>query len=153
MTRANPTPEREFQRTIVDLLDTFGYAVDHTYPLRTQHGWRTGSTLVGKPDLLAIRPPRILAIEVKGEHTRVEPEQIACLSLFAEVPCARAWLIRPSDPWSDLVAWVRRPKLAPATFGFDPITVGEARRVLREARRRKAARRDAPPLGKRSRRG
>jgi hypothetical protein len=136
VTKANPVPEREFQTTLIRALEIFGYVVEHTYPLRTEHGWRDGTTLKGKPDLVAIRPPRLLAIEVKGEHTVVTPEQVACLSLFAAVPCARAWVLRPQDPWTDVQAWIRRPKLAPTVYGFDPLDLREARAVLARARRR-----------------
>lgn len=138
MTKANPTPEREFQTTLVSVLEVFGYVVEHTYPLRTQHGWRTGSTLKGKPDLIALRPPRLLAIEVKGEHTVLEEPQRAVLSLYAEIPSCRAWVIRPNDPpWPVVQEWIRRPYPAPAVHGFEPMTVGQAKRVIAASRRRK----------------
>lgn len=143
MTPAAAVPEKDFQRTLVATLEVFGYVVEHTYPLRTQHGWRTGSTLVGKPDLIAVRPPRLLAIECKSDVGRADPEQIAVLSLYAAVPCARAWVLRPRDPWDDVVSWLRRPKLAPAVYGFEAVEPAEARRLLADAARKRAERRAA----------
>lgn len=134
-------PERAWQATLVELLEAFGYAVEHTYPLMTRPKgsdrpvWRTGSTLKGKPDLIALRPPRLLAIECKTDVGRLDPAQRAVLSLYAGVPCARAWVLRPRDPWPDIVEWVRRPKLAPAVFGFEPQPAAEAMALIRNPKR------------------
>jgi hypothetical protein len=154
VTKANLTREKDFQDTIVQTLEMFGYVVEHTYPLLTrprggQPVWRTGSTLKGKPDLIAVRPPRILAIEVKGENTVLEPDQRAVLSLYAAVPCARAWVIRPHDPpWPLVQRWIERPQPpegegepAPRTYGFDVMTPGQARQFLHSRRRRAPSRR------------
>lgn len=123
--------ERNWQDTLVDLLHVFGYAVDHTYPLQTRQGiWRTPSTMKGKPDLTALRPPRVLAIECKTDRGKPTTEQRACLTVWAAIPCARAWLLRPSDDWDTIVAWVRRPSVAPLVYGFDPMDLPEARRIL-----------------------
>jgi hypothetical protein len=143
MTRAARTSEREFQDTLVGVLELFGYVVEHTYPLLTrpksgQPVWRTGSTLKGKPDLIAVRPPRLLAIEVKTEVGRPSPEQVAVLSMYSEVPCARAWLVTPDDPpWADVQAWIRQPQPAPRTHGFEPMGREEYLRVIDASRRRK----------------
>ncbi len=136
-----PSPtikERDWQATLVATLEVFGYVVEHTYPLRTQHGWRTGSTLVGKPDLVALRPPRLLAIECKTAKGRLTREQIAVLSLYSMVPCARAWVLRPTDPWPDIQEWLRRPKFAPDVYGFEPLTQLEAFRVVASTSQRVA---------------
>jgi hypothetical protein len=124
------TKERDWQATLVAALEVFGYVVEHTYPLRTQHGWRTGSTLTGKPDLIALRPPRLLAIECKTDKGRLTTEQVAVLSLYALVPCCRAWVLRPRDPWDTVQSWLRRPKLAPVTYGFEPMPQLDAYRVV-----------------------
>jgi hypothetical protein len=117
------SPEKEFQRTIVETLELFGYVGTHLFPLRDIHGqMRTPSTASGWPDLVYLRPPRVLAIEVKGDTGKADPKQIAWLSLWANIPCARAWLVRPSDPpWNDLLGWIRRPAQAPMLYGFTPI--------------------------------
>lgn len=129
--------EKEWQATLVAALEVFGYVVAHTYPLLTKQGfWRTGCTLKGQPDLIALRPPRLLAIEVKADRGRLEGAQRAVLSLYAEVPNARAWVLRPRDPWPDIQAWMRDPKSAPRVYGFDPVDRLIAYRELATARQR-----------------
>jgi hypothetical protein len=133
--RSGPS-EKEWQSTLVDLLEVFGYVVEHTYPLRTEHGWRTGSTLKGKPDLIAVRPPRILAIECKVDREKPTAHQIAVLTLYSLIPNARAWVLRDSDPWDDIQAWVRNPKASPRVYGFTPVDQLAAFRTLATARQR-----------------
>jgi hypothetical protein len=134
--------EKAYQDTLVGLLEMFGYVTEHSYPLMTKQGfWRTGSTLKGKPDLIAVRPPRLLAIEVKVPPNRIEPEQRCVLSLYAAIPCARAWLVTPTDPpWADLQQWVRHPRAAPVAYGFEVMDPVEARAELgRLAKGRRAS--------------
>lgn len=145
------SPEKDYQNTLVGLLEMFGYVTEHSYPLLTKQGfWRTGSTLKGKPDLIALRAPRLLAIEVKVPPNRIEPEQRCVLSLYAAIPCARAWLVTPTDPpWADLQAWVRHPKDAPVAHGFDVMDPLEARAELK----RLAKERNVSKRSKRGSRG
>ena len=130
MAKRGATPEAEWQNTLVDLLQTFGYIVEHTYRLRTRDGWRTGSTLRGKPDLMAIRIPRVLAIECKRDGEYPTRAQKAVLTLYSHVPCARAWVLRPRDDFDMITAWVRRPATAPAHYGFEPLDPDDAARIL-----------------------
>lgn len=142
MARNAVGPERVWQDNVEALLRKHGYVVDHSYQLLTRDGiWRTGSTWIGKPDLVALRPPRVLAIEVKakGRKGTAGPRQLASLSWWSMVPCARAWLLLPdSVPYDTLVDWIRRPAQAPATFGFEPMGQLEAFRVLATADQRTA---------------
>lgn len=133
--------EKEHQAKVVDTLRLFGYEVQHVYKLRTIDGsWQTGTTESGWPDLTAIREPRILGIEIKAATGRLTDEQRAWLTMFASVPCARAWVLRPTDDWSLTLDWIKNPKDAPAIFGFTP--VDDPSLVLAAARaRRSAARR------------
>lgn len=128
--------EKEWQATLVAAAEIFGYVVEHTYPLQTRHGWRTGSTLVGKPDLIMLRPPRQVVIECKTNKGRLDPQQRAVLSLYALIPNTRAWVLRPRDPWSDIQDWLRRPGRAPATYGFDPMPQLDAFRLVASSRQR-----------------
>jgi len=125
--------EAEWQRQVVRLLNEFGYVCDHVFRLRCHDGsWRTGNTLAGRPDVIALRPPRLLAIELKAERGVLDRRQRACLSLYAEVPGARAWVLRPSD--LDVAReWFRRPGPAPAVYGFERMTQLEAYRVVAPA--------------------
>ncbi len=132
-----PGPEAAFQATLTDALDLLGYVWDHTYPLRTRDGWRTGSTLKGKPDLIALRPPIELAIEVKTGEGVLAAEQRAVLSLYAQLPHARAWVLRSTMPWPMITGWLQDPQAAPRVHGFDPMNRAEAKRVIDRSRLRR----------------
>ena len=132
------TPERAFQQAFVALLEAHRYVVDHTYPLRTSGGqWRTGSTLKGKPDLLALRPPWMLAIELKAKGGTLAEVQRAVLSVFAAMPQARAWVLYETAPTRMLTTWIAEPEAAPATHGFEVMDLVEARRVIAASRLRR----------------
>lgn len=142
MTAKRASPEKRFQRKIVETLEAYGYETNHTFPLMTEHGWRTGTTAKGWPDLTALRIPRILAIEVKDDGKYPPPEQRAWLTLFSEIPSCRAWCLRPSDDWDLIVEWIRRPANSPRVYGFRPTDLDEIPRVL--ARHRTRARKAIP---------
>lgn len=132
-----PTPEAAFQGTVTDALTALGWVWDHTYPLRTRDGWRTGSTLKGKPDLIALKPPIELAIELKAEDGVLAEEQRAVLSMYAQLPHARAWVLRSTMPWAMITSWLQDPQAAPRVHGFAPMTRVEAKRVIDLSRLRR----------------
>lgn len=136
MSKRAPGPEKTFQAELVKALHARGYIVEHTYRLRCDDGsWRTGNTLNGKPDLTAIRPPRILAIEVKAD-SKVRADQLAVLTLYSLIPNARAWVLRPTDDWPTILRWLDTPKDAPRVYGFEPLTQLEAYRIVAPASQR-----------------
>lgn len=113
--------EKEFQNTLVELLETLGWAHCHTYPLQTKHGYRTGTTAKGWPDLVALRGEFVVAIEVKSDTGRVTAEQVEWLDRFARLGCGRAWLVDPSLPLQQLAEWLQHPDGAPVVFGYRQI--------------------------------
>lgn len=115
-----PTSERAYQETLVTTLEVFGWHVCHVYPLQTKHGWRTGTTADGWPDLVCLRREWIIAIEVKSDKGRATPQQRLWLHRFAAVESARAWLLRPSDDYGEIVEWFRDPAHAPRVHGWTP---------------------------------
>jgi hypothetical protein len=76
-----PTSEAEWMVTIGDALDVTGWAWIHHRPARRKDGkWTTptqGNSSKGFPDLVCIRPPRVLWIEVKTNAGRATREQTA----------------------------------------------------------------------------
>lgn len=120
LAEALPLLEKEWQATVVQLLERLGWSVNHTRAGRGKKGvWTTPTTAKGWPDLVALRGARLLAIEVKGPKTPVTPEQLEWLARFAELPCACAWLLRPSVDAQALAEWIAYPEKAPRTFGFE----------------------------------
>lgn len=79
VTDAPITSEREWMRTIGDALDYNGWRYIHHRPARRKSGkWTTpteGNSAKGFPDLVCVRPPRVLWIEVKTDRGRPTPEQ------------------------------------------------------------------------------
>jgi Holliday junction resolvase len=137
---SGPTPqatEREWQKTLVAALEVYGWHVNHTFMLQTRDGrWRTGTTAKGFPDLQALRGSWQLAIEVKGYKTAVEEEQLVWLARFANLPAARAWILRPQDDWSDIQRWMRDPEHAPRRFGWSVERAAVAVERIERRRRR-----------------
>lgn len=124
--RPSPTAvsEREWQKTLVVLFETLGWHVNHVFPLQTKHGWRTGTTAEGWPDLTAFRREHLVAVEVKSEKGKPTEAQLTWLQRFALLPCARAWILRPSDEIQTVAAWLRDPESAPRVHGWAPTTTG-----------------------------
>ena len=56
----------------------------------------------GFPDIIAVRPPRILAIELKSEKGRLRPEQRGWLDLLERVPGVEVHVWCPAD-WENVV--------------------------------------------------
>lgn len=115
------TLEKDWQHTLVGALEIAGYSVQHVFPLQTRHGtWKTGTTASGWPDLVALRDEWLIAIEVKGEKTPVDPKQIAWLMRFTEAHCP-AWILRPQDSWELISDWIAHPRDSPLCHGWTPL--------------------------------
>ena len=68
--------ERDFQRTVIELAKVRGWLVYHALPARTKKGWRTLTQGdVGFPDLVMVRPPRLIFAELKSEKGKMTVEQ------------------------------------------------------------------------------
>ena len=69
--------EEELQGGVIDLARLQGWRVAHFRPARTEQGWRTPVAADGKgfPDLLMLRHPRLLVVELKSDRGRMTPEQ------------------------------------------------------------------------------
>lgn len=118
--------EKDWSKTVKATLEQFGYAVNHVFPMKTSDGsWRTGTTAKGWPDWMAVRGRYILALELKGFSaagvgTPFKPGQIEWLEKFAGIPTGRAWVLRPTDPFDEIVQMIRFPQDAPRRYGYTP---------------------------------
>jgi hypothetical protein len=72
--------EAEWMVAIGDRLDYYGWTWHDTYPTRRTPGrWTPEHSAKGVPDLICLRPPRVLWLEIKTETGRVTPQQEAWL--------------------------------------------------------------------------
>jgi len=84
-----PQTEKQFQAAVVELARLTGWLCFHTLDSRRSEP--------GFPDLVAIRPPRVLFIELKVEKGRLSRAQEHWLKLLRLVPCVEVFVWRPSD--------------------------------------------------------
>lgn len=87
-----PINERQFQRQVVNLAKLLGWRCYWTWnSLHSPKGW---------PDLVLIRRPRIVFLELKGERTTVTDDQF---DTIAELQACgmTAMIARPSD-WPEI---------------------------------------------------
>jgi hypothetical protein len=99
-------PEVDWQHTVVDLLTVLGYRSMHVrHSVGKGNRWTTTTSVAGWPDLVAWRPGRLVAIELKSARGRVTPEQAQVLEELTDagVECRVA---RPAD-FHDPRAWLQ----------------------------------------------
>lgn len=84
-----PQTEREFQTDVLRLAAMFDWRVFHTFDSRR--------SAPGFPDLVLIRPPRVIFAELKAPGGRVRPEQALWLHDLDQCPGVESYLWRPED--------------------------------------------------------
>lgn len=85
--------EAEWQQTVVDTASAFGWWSYHNRDSRgSNEGW---------PDLVLVRPPRFVLVELKTNKGRVRPRQAIILDMLRAC-CLDVRLWRPKD-WDDEV--------------------------------------------------
>ena len=89
--------EQQWQNTVVEAAQLLGWWVFHDHDSRRNQP--------GFPDLVLIRPPRVVFVELKRETGRVSPAQEEVLGMLAECPGVESRVARPSN-WSSLVEWL-----------------------------------------------
>jgi hypothetical protein len=101
--------EKEWQQTVIDAAQAFGWRVAHFRTSRTGSGGHATAVQAdgaGYPDLTMVRGSRLLFVELKGEKGRVAQAQAEWLyALSQAVPgCVTVW--RPSD-WPEVERTLR----------------------------------------------
>jgi hypothetical protein len=81
--------EAEFQRAVVERATAYGWWCWHDNDSRRNDS--------GLPDLILVRPPRIVFAELKTENGRVSVVQRAVIAMLKGCPGVEAHLWRPSD--------------------------------------------------------
>jgi hypothetical protein len=96
--------EAELLRQVLDLAALTAWLRAHFRPGRTLRGWATPceGDARGFPDLVLLRPPRLVVAELKAERRRPTPDQQVWLDLFRAVPGVEVYVWRPAD-WPEIV--------------------------------------------------
>lgn len=91
--------ERQLQDAIVDVARLFGWRIAHQRPARTNEGWRTAiQGHAGFPDLVLLRPPRLIFAELKSKKGQLTQEQALWLNgLKVSGPSIETYEWRPQD--------------------------------------------------------
>ena len=95
------TTEAQYQKQIVDLAEACGWLVWHDFDPRRNPA--------GLPDLLLVRGPVLLFLEVKTEKGKVRPEQEAFIGRLKQVKRVSADVVRPRH-WDQLAEVLRSAK-------------------------------------------
>ena len=86
--------EKQWTALVLDAARVLGWSCYHTYDSRR--------SAPGFPDIVAVRGPVALALELKTETGRPTPAQERWLTMLAAVPGVTARLARPSQ-WDEIV--------------------------------------------------
>jgi len=84
----NRISEKDFEGQIRDLAKLFGWLYYHT--------WRSIHSPAGFPDVVMVRPPRLIFAELKSEKGQVSDKQKEWLEALKETG-VEVFLWRPSD--------------------------------------------------------
>ena len=89
--------EAQWQNTVVEAAQLLGWWVFHDHDSRKNQA--------GFPDLVLIRPPRVMFLELKRETGKLTTAQGEVLGLLEDCPGVESRVARPSN-WSSLVEWL-----------------------------------------------
>ena len=85
--------EKDFQRQVLDLAKAEGWIVYHTNDSRRSHP--------GFPDLVLLRGPQLLFLELKTERGKATPAQVSWINRLDAAKRVEAAVARPSN-WPDI---------------------------------------------------
>ena len=84
-----PISERQFQNQVLQLARLYGWLAYHT--------WSSIHSAAGFPDLVLVRPPRLLFLELKSAKGKLSPTQLQWGSALSACPGAWYGVFRPDD--------------------------------------------------------
>jgi hypothetical protein len=89
--------EQSFQTCVLEVARLAGWRGAHFRPARTKQGWRTPVTAdgAGWPDLVLVRPPRLVFAELKSAHGKATSRQLEWLDVLRLLPGVETYLWRP----------------------------------------------------------
>ena len=89
--------EASWQQTVIDLAELTGWFVYHNPDSRRSQA--------GFPDLVLIRAPRVMFLELKSELGRLSTMQREVIGHLEACPGVEVHVARPSD-WQKCVGWL-----------------------------------------------
>ncbi len=89
--------EASWQAQVIEAADLFGWFVYHNPDSRR--------SAAGFPDLVLIRPPRVLFLELKRQTGRLSPIQREVIDQLDACPGVEVHVARPSD-WEQVCSWL-----------------------------------------------
>jgi VRR-NUC domain len=100
-TKAKPREtEAGFLSAVIEAAQAYGWWVHHQRPAMTAKGWRSAiQGQMGFPDLVLVRPPRLIFAELKTDTGKLTEEQEIWLDKIGS--CV-------GHDWVEVVVW--RPK-------------------------------------------
>jgi len=81
--------ERDLQMAVLQVARLYGWLAYHTFDSRR--------SAPGFPDLVLVRPPRLVFAELKGEHGQLSRHQVTWLSALEQVPGVQVETWAPRD--------------------------------------------------------
>ena len=95
--------ERDFLNNVLELANFLRWRRAHFRPAMTKWGWRTPVQADGRgfPDLILVRPPRLLVVELKSDKGTLSVFQEEWLLDFRGVPGVEVYVWKPVD-WDKL---------------------------------------------------
>ncbi len=81
--------EKQLDAAVRELTAMFGWLRYHTFDSRRSPG--------GFPDLVLVRPPRVIAAELKAENGRLTAKQAEWLNALGQCPGIETYVWRPQD--------------------------------------------------------
>ena len=84
-----PMSEAELSSLVLDLARLLKWKLRY-------HTWNSQHSAAGFPDLVLVRPPRVLFVELKSEVGKLTPAQANWIAALRDCPVEVA-VIRPSD--------------------------------------------------------
>jgi len=96
---AQEMSERELLDHVIECARAFGWLVHHDRPALTRSGrWVTAlQGHPGFPDLVLVRPPRVLFVELKAQNGEPSEAQLHWLEQLAQCTTPEAHVWRPRE--------------------------------------------------------
>lgn len=89
--------EAEWQRRVIAVAKEHGWLVCHVGKAQVRPGRTITPAATGFPDLVLVKPPRVLFLELKRDSGKARPEQIEWLRALQGCDEVAAYVARPSD--------------------------------------------------------